>query len=86
MRRFLAAGNGMVKRSTAPKREGNKPYALIDPATAASRRLGRRDAEWRGELLITVKVNVVDACFAGLDTIHYLLKVLIFNLQSINYQ
>ncbi|HET9710342.1 MAG TPA: hypothetical protein VFP64_00615 [Pyrinomonadaceae bacterium] len=43
----------------------------------------RRDTERRGGFLITIKVNVVDAHFAGFDTIHYLLKVLVFDLQSI---
>jgi hypothetical protein len=35
------------------------------------------------KLLITLKVNVVDALFAGLNAIHYLRKVLIFDFQSI---
>jgi hypothetical protein len=43
----------------------------------------RRDTERRGEFLISITVDVVDAHFAGLDTIHYLLKVLVFELQSI---
>jgi hypothetical protein len=43
----------------------------------------RRDTERRGEFLITIKADVVDAHFAGLNTIHYLLKVLVFDLQSI---
>jgi hypothetical protein len=42
-----------------------------------------RDTERRGEFLITIKADVVDAHFAGLNTIHYLLKVLVFDLQSI---
>ena len=33
--------------------------------------------------LITIKADVVDAPFASLNTIHYLLKVLVFDLQSI---
>jgi len=37
-------------------------------------------------ILITIKVDVVDAHFAGLNTIHYLLKVLVFDLQSITDQ
>ena len=53
---------------------------------AASRRLCCRDTERRGEFLITVKVDVVDAHFASLNTIHYLLKVLVFDLQSITDQ
>ena len=46
----------------------------------------RRDTERRGEFLITIKADVVDAHFAGLNTIHYLLKVLVFDLQSITDQ
>ena len=46
----------------------------------------RRDTERRGEFLITLERNVVDARFAGLNTIHYLLKVWIFDLQSISDQ
>ena len=42
--------------------------------------LRRRDTERRGEFLITVQADVVDAHFAGLDTIHYLLKVWVFDL------
>ena len=52
---------------------------------AASRRLRRRDTE-RSGILITIKADVVDAHFAGLNTIHYLLKVLVFDLQSITDQ
>ena len=55
-------------------------------AAAASRRLRRRDTERRGEFLITVKVDMVDLHFAGLNTIHYLLKVWIFDLQAITDQ
>ena len=52
--------------------------------SAVSRRfMRRRDTERRGEFLITIKVDVVDAPFAGLDTIHYLLKVLVLDRQSI---
>ena len=40
----------------------------------------RRDTERRGEFLIIIQVDVVDAHFASLDTIHYLLKVLVFEL------
>ena len=43
----------------------------------------RRDTERRGEFLITLQVDVVDAHFAGLNTTHDLLKVLVFNVQSI---
>ena len=46
----------------------------------------RRDTERRGEFLITVKADVVDARFAGLNSIHYLLEVLVFDLQSITDQ
>jgi len=49
---------------------------------AVSRRLRRRDTERCGEL-ITIQANVVDARFAGLNTIYYLLKILVFDLQSI---
>jgi len=51
--------------------------------SAASRRLCAAETRSRGEFLITIKVDVVDAHFAGLNTIHYLLKVLVFDLQSI---
>jgi hypothetical protein len=43
----------------------------------------RRDTERRGEFLITLQVDVVDPHFAGLNTIHYLLKVFVFDLQSV---
>jgi len=33
--------------------------------------------------LITLQVDVVDAHFAGLNTIHYLPKLLVFDLQCI---
>jgi hypothetical protein len=51
----------------------------------------RRDTERRSDSqslsdLITIKVDVVDARFASLDTLHYLLKVLVFDLQSITDQ
>ena len=52
----------------------------------ASRRLRRRDTERRGESLITIKDDVVDAHFASLNTIHYLLEVPVFDLQSITDQ
>ena len=47
--------------------------------------LGGYAAETRshGGFLITLQVDVVDAHFAGLDTIHYLLKVFVFDLQSV---
>jgi len=34
-------------------------------------------------LLITLQVDMVDAHFAGLDTIHYLPKVFVFDLQCV---
>ncbi len=34
-------------------------------------------------ILITLQVDVVDARFAGLDTIHYLPKLFVFDLQCI---
>jgi hypothetical protein len=43
----------------------------------------RRDTERNGEFSIAIKPDVVDAHFAGLNTIHYLLKVLVFDLQSV---
>jgi hypothetical protein len=46
----------------------------------------RRDTERRGEFLITLQVNVVDAPLAGLNTIHYLLEVFVFELQPITDQ
>ena len=42
----------------------------------------RRDTEAR-RFLIAIKADVVDAHLAGFNTIHYLLKVLVFDLQSI---
>jgi len=39
--------------------------------------------ERRGDSLITIKADVVDAHFASLNTIHDLLKVLVFDLQCI---
>ena len=50
-------------------------------AAAVSRRLGRRRDTGRAEkFLITIKTDVVDAHFTGLNTIHYLLEVLVFDL------
>jgi hypothetical protein len=37
----------------------------------------------RGEFLITIKADVVDDHLAGLNAIHYLLKVIVFDLQSV---
>jgi hypothetical protein len=55
---------------------------IAEARPAVSRRLCRRDTERRG-LLIILQVDVVDAHFAGLNTIHYLLKVFVFERQSI---
>ena len=52
------------------------------PGSPASRRL-RRDTERRGDSLVAVQVDVVDAHFAGFNTIYYLLEVLVFELQSV---
>lgn len=57
-----------------------------DRSLRVSAVMGRRDTERLGEFLITIKVDVVDAHFAGLDTVHYLLKVRVFDLQSITDQ
>jgi hypothetical protein len=43
----------------------------------------RRDTERRGEFLISLQVDVVDAHFASLYTIHYLLKVFVLELQAV---
>jgi len=62
---------------------GNTAERMIAEA-AAQRRVSavmrRRDTEPRGEFLVTIKVDVVDAHLAGLNTIHYLLKVFVFDL------
>ena len=74
--RLLNAADSTLRKPSLNERGG-----------AAQRRVSavmrRRDAEPRGGFLITVKVDVVDAHFAGLNTIHYLLKVRVFDLQSI---
>ena len=57
--------------------------SVAPAARRVSAAMRRRDTERRGEFLITIKVDVVDAHFAGLNTIHDLLKVLVFDLQSI---
>jgi ABC-type branched-subunit amino acid transport system permease subunit len=60
---------------------------MVDPAAAASLRLCAAETRSRfGEFLISIKADVVDARFAGLNTIHYLLKVLVFDLQSVSNQ
>ena len=53
---------------------------------AASPRLCRGDTEPHGNFSVTVKVDVIDTHFAGFDTIHYLLKVFVFDLQSVTDQ
>jgi hypothetical protein len=50
---------------------------------AGQPRLCRRDTERHGGFLITLQMDVVDAHFAGFNTTHYLLKVWVFDLQSI---
>ena len=54
----------------------------------AALRLGGYAAETQSgaRFLITGKVDVVDAHFAGFNTIYYLLKVFVFDLQSITDQ
>ena len=63
---------------------------IAKAAGAAPRRVSavmrRRDTERRGEFLITIEADVVDAHFAGLNTIHYLFKKWVFDLQSITDQ
>lgn len=51
-------------------------------------RLGGYAAETRSdaEFLITIKADVVDGRFASLETIHYLLEVVVLDLQSITDQ
>ncbi len=71
--------------------DGNSENTAESIAEAAAqppclRGLRRRDTERRGEFLITIKMDVVDAHFAGLNTIHDLLKVRVFDLQSITDQ
>jgi len=46
--------------------------AIVPPRLGAARRF-----------LITIKVDVVDAHFTGLNTIHYLRKIWVFDLQSV---
>jgi hypothetical protein len=60
-----------------------------DHSTGRWPRLGGYAPPRRGaavEFLITIKADVVDAHFAGLDTIHDLLKVLVFDFQAITDQ
>jgi hypothetical protein len=38
------------------------------------------------KILITLQMYVINARFAGFNTIHYLLKVWVFDLQSITNQ
>ena len=57
---------------------------LAEAADAAPRLRGYAvETRCGAEDLITIEVDVVDAHFAGLNTTHYLLKVLVFDLQSI---
>ena len=70
---------------------GQKP-SVTNPAARVmqmkcDRRCGNRVSavapqrhERREEFLITIKVNVVDAHFAGLNTLHYLLNIRVFDL------
>ena len=71
--------------SSTPRTEysGNPAECVIAGAAAASPRLSPRRHGAARKFLITIKVDVVDAHFAGLNTIHYLLKVWVFDLQSI---
>ena len=50
--------------------------------------LGGYAAETRSgaEILITLQVDVVDACFAGLDAIHDLIEGRVFDVQCITDQ
>jgi hypothetical protein len=75
---FLALP-GLVTRAMT-KRAGEETCV---PALAVMR---RRDTERRGEFLFTLQVNVIDAHFAGLNSLNYLLKVWVFDLQSITDQ
>ena len=63
---------------------------MLAEAAASGRRVSavmrRRDTERHGEFLITIKADVVDAHFAGLNTIHYLLEPWVFDLQSVTDQ
>jgi len=63
--------------------------SLLDVHLRSIRRVsaaGAAETRSGAEFLITIKVDVVDAQFAGLNTIHYLLKVLVLDLQSITDQ
>jgi hypothetical protein len=67
-----------VRRAMFGRNLANGRMGPIQPIT----KRGRSAAK----LLITVKADLVDAHFASLNTIHYLLKVLVFDLQSITDQ
>ena len=54
--------------------------------SAASQGLCAEETRSGAEVLIAIKADVVDAHLAGLDTIHYLLEVLVLALQSITDQ
>jgi hypothetical protein len=58
-----------------------KPAAFAFPSCNHSYAPQRHGA--REEFLVTVKADMIDPHFAGFDTIHYLLKVFVFDLQSI---
>jgi hypothetical protein len=59
-----------------------KPYSQ-PKGCRVSAVMRRRDTERRREFLITLQMNVVDAHFTGLNTIHYLPKEFVFDLQGI---
>ena len=59
---------------------------MFPPRRRVSAVRRRGNTERRTEFLITLKSDVVDAHFTGLDAIHYLLKVLVFGFQSITDQ
>lgn len=56
--------------------------AEVATARRVSAVMRRRDTERRGDFLITIKADVVDASFARFNMIHYLLPILVFDLQS----
>jgi len=55
---------------------GGSGCAVSPPPCAAETRSG-------AEFLITIKADVVDAHFARFNPTHYLLKVRVFDLQSV---
>jgi len=72
--------------STHPDIPETRLNEFADAAGASASRRLCAETRSRGEFLITIQVDVVDAHFASLNTIHYLLKVLVFDLQSITNQ